>query len=84
MLLDLAKQMGDVYLEVGVSLGLTATKVEQLENDYKKTVRINFQVLRTWRDRGRSERRVDDMFHELACAFRDLELEDLHIIVRNG
>ena len=83
VLLNLAKKMGTEYVIFGVSLGLTAMKVQHLEYDYKKAVTINFQILRTWRDNVEGEPQ-DNMFDTLANTFLDTEQRNLHDIVRNG
>ena len=82
--MNLARQMGTNYVVVGVSLGLTANKVDQLQHDYQKAIPINFQILRTWRDNTGRQTQVDDMFDTVASAFIDVDRRDLHDIVRNG
>ena len=76
--------MGVEYLEIGVSLGLTGIKIRQLEHDHRRAVDINFQILTTWRDNVDSRKSINDMYEELAEAFMDIELGDLHDFVRNG
>ena len=83
-LLKLAKQMGVEHLEVGVSLGLTSNTIRQIEHDYRCTIDINNQILRTWRDNVDYRKSVSDMFNELVEAFQDIERMDLQDFVRNG
>ena len=72
------------YLEVGVSLGLTSNKIHQLEHDHRLAVPINFHIVKTWRDNVDCRKSIDDMYDELAEAFKDIERMDLQDFVRNG
>ena len=50
ILYETANSMGADYHRLGVLLKLPASFIEQVENDYRETVRITFEILVRWSD----------------------------------
>ena len=82
--MTLAKKLGTDYLEFGIFLGLTSTKVRQIIHDNRDVVPINFTILEIWRESMTRQKSVSVMYDHLCKALLAIERNDLEECVRSG
>ena len=83
-LYGLVDALGNVYHRLGVQLGLGRAAIERIENDFRKTARITFEILVLWREGAHLRADTVAMNAELCDALEDVNLSIVADSVRRG
>ena len=84
-IVTLAKNLGAVYLELGMLLGVSTAFIKRIESDYAhNSLRVNIEVLNRWRESSPHQSDHDAMTTDLVTALTSLGLSDVAEMVTAG